>query len=313
METLLVALLNGLIYGLLLFMISSGLTLIFGMMGILNFAHASFYMLGAYLSYTAVDRFGFWGGVLFGTLAVGGVGFVCERYLLRRVRRFGHVQELLLTFGLFFAIEEVVKLFYGPYAVGYSVPESLRFTAFHIGDVSYPFFRVLIGLTAVGMFVAIFGILRFTRVGLVVRAAVLNPTMVQALGYNVSVIFSAMFALGAALAGLAGAMGGAFYTTTPNMAVELGVIVFVVVVVGGLGSLGGALVASLLIGVLTNAIVYVDTTFGQILASVGLVSETFAQTEMAVPLSSLAGILPFLLMLVILMVRPQGIAGDERV
>ncbi|MGU3575016.1 branched-chain amino acid ABC transporter permease [Brucellaceae bacterium C25G] len=313
METILVALLNGLIYGLLLFMISSGLTLIFGMMGILNFAHASFYMLGAYLAYAVMGQFGFWVGVIFGTLGVALIGLLCERYLLRHVRRFGHVQELLLTFGLFFAFEEVVKLFYGPYAVGYSVPESLRFTAFHIGEVAYPFFRILIGMTAVIMFALIFCLLRFTRIGLVVRAAVLNPSMVQALGYNVSVIFSLMFAVGAGLAGLAGAMGGAYYTTNPNMATELGVIVFVVVVVGGLGSLGGALIASLLIGVLVNAIIYIDVTFGQIFAAIGLVSDEFAQTTMAVPLSSAAGVLPFILMLLVLMFRPQGIAGDERV
>lgn len=312
METVVVALLNGVIYGLLLFMISSGLTLIFGMMGILNFAHASFYMLGAYLAFTAVTIFGFWGGILIGTLGVALIGFVCERYLLRHVRSFGHVQELLLTFGLFFAFEELVKLFYGPYAVAYSVPESLRFAAFTIGDASYPFFRVLIGATAIVMFAAIFCLLRFTRIGLVVRAAVLNPDMVRALGYNVSAIFSAMFAVGAGLAGLAGAMGGAYYTTSPNMATELGVIVFVVVVVGGLGSVGGALIASLLIGILVNAVVYLDVTFGQILATIGLVSQKTASDLLAVPLSSTAGVLPFLLMLLVLMFRPQGIAGDDR-
>lgn len=313
METLLVALLNGLIYGLLLFMISSGLTLIFGMMGILNFAHASFYMLGAYLAFTAMGFLGFWGGVVFGTIGVAAIGMLCERYLLRHVRRFGHVQELLLTFGLFFAFEEMVKLFYGPYAVGYSVPETLRFTAFHIGEAAYPFFRILIGLTAIVMFAIIFCLLRFTRMGLVVRAAVLNPDMVQALGYNVSMIFSAMFAVGAGLAGLAGAMGGAYYTTNPNMATELGVIVFVVVVVGGLGSLAGALIASLLIGLLVSAVIYIDVTFGQILSAVGIVSDEFARTSLAVPLSSAAGVLPFILMLLVLMFRPQGIAGDERV
>lgn len=313
METIVVALLNGLIYGLLLFMISSGLTLIFGMMGILNFAHASFYMLGAYIAYVANRLTGFWGGILVGTVGVALIGLLCERHLLRHVRRHGHVQELLLTFGLFFAFEELVKVFFGPYAVAYSVPASLRFAAFSIGDVQYPFFRILIGVTAVAMFAAIWGLLRFTRIGLIVRAAVLNPDMVRALGYDVSTIFSWMFALGAALAGLAGAMGGAYYTTNPNMATELGVIVFVVVVVGGLGSLTGALIASLLIGVLVNSVVYFDITFGEVLARLGLVSDETARTVLALPIANTAGVLPFILMLLVLMVRPQGIAGDERV
>jgi branched-chain amino acid transport system permease protein len=313
MDTIVVALLNGLIYGLLLFMISSGLTLIFGMMSILNFAHASFYMLGAYLAFAATRIFGFWGGIVFGTLGVALIGLLCERTLLRHVRRHGHVQELLLTFGLSFAFEELVKVFFGPYAVSYPVPESLRFAAFSIGAVQYPFFRVLIGATAIAMFAAIFCLLRFTRIGLVVRAAVLNPDMVRALGYNVSAIFSGMFAVGAGLAGLAGAMGGAYYTTNPNMATELGVIVFVVVVVGGLGSLSGALIASLVIGVLVNAVVYVDTTFGELLAKVGVVSAETARTLLNVPIANTAGVLPFLLMLLVLMIRPQGIAGDERV
>jgi len=312
MEIFLVALLNGLVYGLLLFMVSSGLTLIFGMMGVLNFAHASFYMLGAYLGFATTRYVGFFPGVLLATAGVACVGYVCEQHLLRKVRSHGHVQELLLTFGLFFAIDELVKLFFGPYSVAYSIPESLRFAAFTIGGTEYPFFRVLIGITAITMFALIFVLLTFTRIGMIVRAAVQYPAMVSALGYNVKRVFSGLFAIGAALAGLAGAIGGAFYSTSPNMAGELGAIVFVVVVVGGLGSLGGALAASLIIGVLVSAAVYVDSGLGDLAFSLGLISRKATDGLLAIPLSATAGIIPYVLMLVVLLVRPSGIAGEER-
>lgn len=312
MEIVLVALLNGLVYGLLLFMVSSGLTLIFGMMGVLNFAHASFYMLGAYLGFATTRYVGFFPGLLLATTGVAFVGYGCEQHLLRKVRSHGHVQELLLTFGLFFAIDELVKLFFGPYPVAYSIPESLRFAAFTIGGAEYPFFRVLIGITAITMFALIFVLLTFTRIGMIVRAAVQYPAMVSALGYNVKRVFSALFAIGAALAGLAGAIGGAFYSTSPNMAGELGAIVFVVVVVGGLGSLGGALAASLIIGVLVSAAVYVDSGLGDLAFSLGLISKKATDGLLSIPLSATAGIIPYVLMLVVLLVRPSGIAGEER-
>jgi len=312
MEIFLVALLNGLVYGLLLFMVSSGLTLIFGMMGVLNFAHASFYMLGAYLGFATARYVGFFPGLVLATAGVAFVGYACEQHLLRKVRSHGHVQELLLTFGLFFAIDELVKLFFGPYPVAYSIPESLRFAAFTIGGTEYPFFRVLIGMTAITMFALIFVLLTFTRIGMIVRAAVQYPAMVSALGYNVKQVFSALFAIGAALAGLAGAIGGAFYSTSPNMAGELGAIVFVVVVVGGLGSLGGALAASLIIGVLVSAAVYIDASLGDLALSLGLISGKAIDGLLAIPLSATAGIIPYVLMLAVLLVRPSGIAGEER-
>lgn len=312
MEVLLVASLNGLVYGLLLFMVSSGLTLIFGMMGVLNFAHAAFYMLGAYFGFAATRYMGFFPGLAIATIGVAAVGFVCERYLLRSVRAFGHVQELLLTFGLFFAIEEFVKLLFGPYPVAYSIPQSLRFAAFRIGEMDYPFYRLLIGGTAIVMFTLIFALLRYTRIGMIVRAAVQYPAMVSALGYNVSAVFSGLFALGAALAGLAGAVGGAFYSTSPNMASELGAIVFVVVVVGGLGSLGGAFAASLIIGVLVSAAVYIDWSLGDLAMALGLPKSYATEGLLSVPISSTAGVIPYLLMLLVLLFRPSGISGEDR-
>lgn len=308
MDAFLVTVLNGLVYGLLVFMVSAGLTLVFGMMGVLNFAHASFYMLGAYAAFLASRYVGFWMGLLVAALFVAVVGLGTERLLLRRVRAFGHTQELLLTFGLFFVIGEVVKLFFGPTPVAYTIPDQLRFTAFSIGRAEFPFFRVLMGATALLMFVGIYAVLGLTRIGLIVRAAVEKPAMVSALGHNVPLVFSGLFAVGAGLAGLAGAVAGIYYPTSPAMAQELGTIIFVVVVIGGLGSLNGALAASLLIGVMTSFAVGVESTFGDLFHAVGLSGISGLDD---VELSSVAGVLPYALMLLVLLCRPAGFAGNR--
>ncbi len=312
METLAFSLLNGVIYGLLLFMVSAGLTLIFGMMGVLNFAHASFYMLGAYFAYTLQGVLGFGGAVVAAAVLAGAVGVVVERYFLRRVHRHGHAHELLLTFGLSFIIAELVKLFFGNHPVDYRIPKLLDFAAFSVGSQQYPAYRVLMGGVALVMFGAIYLLLTRTRVGIVVRAAVYRPRMAQALGHNVQRVFMGVFGVGAALAGLAGALAGAFYITSPNMALELGVMVFVVVVVGGLGSLGGAMLASLLIGLLTSLAVSVDRSAADLLALLG--AGEWAQNVgglLTLRVSSLAATLPFALMLLILMWRPTGLMGEK--
>lgn len=312
MEQLLFSLMNGIIYGLVLFMVSAGLTLIFGMMGVLNFAHASFYMLGAYFAYTLQGTLGFWPAVVVSPLLVGLIGVVVERYFLRRVHRHGHAHELLLTFGLSFIIAESIKLFYGNYPVDYRIPSSLDFSAFSIGATQYPFYRLLMGGIAIAMFIAIYLVLTRTRVGIVVRSAIYKPHMTEALGHNVPLVFMGVFGAGAALAGLAGAVAGAFYTTNPNMALELGVMVFVVVVVGGLGSLSGAMLASLLIGIITSLAVTVDSSLADALALVG--AGDWARNLgglMTLKLSSLAATLPFALMLLILLLRPGGLMGEK--
>ncbi|NPD17435.1 branched-chain amino acid ABC transporter permease [Xinfangfangia sp. D13-10-4-6] len=310
MDFVLVSLMNGIVYGLLLFMISAGLTLIFGMMGVLNFAHASFYMLGAYLAYAISGRFGFLAGVIAAPILVACFGMLIERYLLRRVHRFGHGHELLLTFGLALVIEEGIKLFFGNFPVNYTLPPALDFSAFTLSGMSYPFYRLFIALVAVAMFTLLFLLLRHTRTGLIVRAAERAPTMAQALGHNVPVIFTGVFGLGAGLAGLAGAVAGAFYPTSPNMALELGAIVFVVVVVGGLGSLAGSLIASLGIGVLTSLTVGMDFRLADLAARVGLGDwANGVGGLMTVPISVISGAVPFLLMLIILLSRPAGILG----
>lgn len=312
MDTFAFSLLNGLVYGLLLFMVSAGLTLVFGMMGVLNFAHASFYMLGAYFAYTLQGLVGFAPAVVLATVLSGSVGMVVERWFLRRVHHHGHAHELLLTFGLSFIIAEAIKLFFGNYPVDYRVPAALDFAVFTIGRQQYPAYRVLMAAVAIAMFAALYLLLTFTRIGIVVRAAIHKPRMVQALGHNVQLVFMGVFGVGAALAGLAGAVAGAFYTTSPNMALEVGVMVFVVVVVGGLGSLGGAMLASLLIGVITSLAVGVDRSLADLLAVIGV--GEWAQAVgglMTLKLSSLAATLPFALMLLILLVRPGGLMGER--
>lgn len=309
---LFVSLMNGTVYGLLLFMVSAGLTLIFGMMGVLNFAHASFYMLGAYFAYSLQDSIGFWGAILVAPVLVGFVGVIVERYFLRRVHHHGHAHELLLTFGLSFIITELIKLVFGNYPVNYRIPDALNFAAFSIGGADYPVYRVLMGAIAIVMFVAIYLLLTRTRIGIVVRSAIYKPKMVEALGHNVPLVFMGVFGVGAGLAGLAGAVAGAFYTTSPNMALELGVIVFVVVVVGGLGSLGGAMLASLLIGIITSLAISVDASIADFFALFG--AGEWAENLgglMTLQVSSLSGSIPFALMLLILLVRPNGLLGEK--
>lgn len=312
MENLIASLLNGVIYGLLLFMVSAGLTLIFGMMGVLNFAHASFYMLGAYFAYALQDSLGFWGALAASPILVGLVGVVVERYFLRRVHHHGHAHELLLTFGLSFIIAELIKLFFGNFPVDYRIPASMDFALFRLGATNYPAYRILMGSVAVVMFLLVYLLLTRTRVGIVVRSAIYKPRMAEALGHNVPLVFMGVFGVGAALAGLAGAVAGAFYTTNPNMALELGVMVFVVVVVGGLGSMGGAMAASLLIGVITSLSVGVDYSLADILAWFG--ARAWAEQVgglLTLKLSSISATIPFALMLLILMMRPSGLMGEK--
>jgi branched-chain amino acid transport system permease protein len=312
MDTVVFALLNGVIHGLLLFMVSAGLTLVFGMMGVLNFAHASFYMLGAYFAYTLQGIVGFGAAVVLAALLAGAVGVAVERWFLRRVHHHGHAHELLLTFGLSFIIAETIKLLFGNHPVEYRVPASLDFAAFSLGGQQYPAYRLLMGGVAIAMFAAIWALLTRTRVGIVVRAAIYRPHMAEALGHNVQLVFMGVFGVGAALARLAGAVAGAFYTTNPNMALEVGVMVFVIVVVGGLGSLGGAMLASLVIGIVTSLAVGVDRSIADLLAVLG--ARTWAESVgglLTLKVSSLAATIPFALMLLVLLVRPRGLMGEE--
>ena len=177
--------LNGVLYGMLLFMMASGLTLMFSMMGVLNFAHASFYMLGAYFGFEISRRIGFWLGFVFAPLFVGGIGALVERFGLRRLHRLGHVSELLFTFGLAFVIEEVVQMVWGKLPVDYRVPPSLDFVAFRLFDTTYPAYRMFMLLDGGGDVRGAAAVLTRTRVGLIIQAALTHPDMVAMLGHNV--------------------------------------------------------------------------------------------------------------------------------
>ena len=308
METIVFSLLNGVIYGLLLFMLSSGLTLIFSMMGVLNFAHASFYMLGAYAAFTLGQTTGFWVALFLAPVLVGLVGAAVERWGLRPVHRNGHLAELLFTFGLAYLIEEVVRIVWGRLPMPYEVPASLDFPLFTLFGAQYPAYRIFMLVVSVAMLAALWLLLKRTRAGLIIQAALTHPHMVGHLGHDVPRLFMIVFGVGCGLAGLAGVIGGNILVTEPGMALSIGPIVFVVVVIGGMGSLEGAFIASLLIGLLQTFAIAIDTTFADLFGWAGL----GAMSDLGrISISSLAPMLPFLLLVLVLMIRPRGLMGER--
>ena len=313
MEFFSISLLNGLSYGLMLFMLSSGLTLIFSMMGVLNFAHASFYMLGAYFAYALSRSIGYWPALFIALLAAGLLGAVFEQICLRRVHRFGHVPELLVTFGLSYLVLEVVQLVWGRNIVPYGLPEQLQGPLFTLYGTQFPKSRAFIMLVAVLMLGGIWLVLTRTRIGLVIQAALTHPDTVQALGHNVPRVFMLVFGGGAALAALAGVVAGNTYVTEPAMAYAVGSIIFVVVVVGGMGSLAGAFLASILIGVVQTFAVAIDTSLADLLRVIGVQVASGNPLEQALRLtvSQIAPMLPYLFMVLILILRPRGLMGKR--
>ncbi len=311
LEFFTISLLNGLSYGLLLFMLSSGLTLIFSMMGVLNFAHTSFYMVGAYIAYSTSQVIGFWWSLLAAPLLVFAMGAAFERFCLRKVHKYGHVPELLITFGLSYLLLELVQLTWGRSAVNYLLPTGLQGPLFTIFGTNFPKSRAFIMLISMLMLVSIWLLLTRTRIGLVIQAALTHPETVEALGHNVPRVFMLVFGGGAALAGLAGVIGGNTFVTEPAMAGSVGAIIFVVVVVGGMGSLAGAFLASLLIGLLQTFAVAMDQSVMTLLAHFKYVvtPETFGYPLLKLTISQVAPILPFLLLVLILIFRPKGLLG----
>ena len=311
LELVTFSLLNGLVTGLLLFMLSSGLTLIFSMMGVLNFAHASFYMLGAYFAYTISGYLGFWTGLVVAPVLVGLVGALVERYGLRHVHRFGHVAELIFTFGLAFLIEEIVQFVWGKATKDYHEPEILQFPLFTLFGQNFPAYKAFMILIAIGIFIGLFAVLTRSRIGLIIQAAITHPQTVANLGHNVPLIFMGVFGVGSGLAGLAGVIAGPALGTFPGMAFVLGSIVFVVIVVGGLGSLGGALVASLLIGWLQTFAIAIDVSVNDFLGLFGIAfdADHMLRDLWTLRLPQIAPILPYLLLVLILIVRPTGLMG----
>ena len=313
MEVLLVSLLNGLVYGMLLFMLASGLTLIFSMMGVLNFAHASVYMLGAYFAYDISRHVGFWPALVLAPVLCGAIGALIEMYGLRRVHRNGHIAELLFTFGLAFIIDKAVQMAWGLLPVAYRVPPVLDHPLFTIYGTNFHAYRGFMLLISALMFCAIWLMLTRTRLGLVIQAALTHPEMVGALGHNVPRVFTTVFAGGSALAGLAGVIGGNYLVTEPSMAFTMGPIVFVVVVFGGLGSLAGCFIASLIMGFVQTFAVVFDVSLASVLALVGIkVTEASWFGEvLTIPLPRIGALLPYVMLVLILLFKPRGLMGTR--
>lgn len=312
-EVLIFATLNGLVTGLLLFMLASGLTLIFSMMGVLNFAHASFYMLGAYFAYSISLYTGFWPALILAPILVGILGALVERYGLRRVHKSGHVAELVFTFGLAFLIEEAVQFFWGRATKNYRSPDILDFPLFTLFGQNFPAYKAFMIFISIGIFIGLYFVLTRTRIGIIIQAAITHPNTVANLGHNVPLIFMGAFGVGSGLAGLAGVIAGPVLTTFPGMATVLGSIVFVIVVIGGLGSLAGALVASLLIGLLQSYAIASNVGMPDLLNLLGVTFERDHPLNdiWRLTLPQIAPIMPYLLLVLVLIFRPSGLFGKR--
>ncbi|MBW2706113.1 MAG: branched-chain amino acid ABC transporter permease [Deltaproteobacteria bacterium] len=276
---------HGLAYGMVLFLVASGLTLIFGMMGILNMAHASFFMLSAYFSYTVLHLTGnFWLALLIAPVATAALGVLVERFLLRKVHIYGHIGELILTMGVSLVILDGVKAFWGTENLPLPMPDILQGLV-NIGGLEYPIYRLFIIGLALCLLAILTVILYKTRLGMVVRAAVSDADMVNSLGINVPLVFMFVFGVGTWMAGIAGVAIAPILTVFPGLADQIGLDAFIVVVVGGFGSLAGAFIVSIIAGLLNAyGVQFVST---------------------------LAPVLMFIFMAVVLAIKPMGIFGER--
>ena len=323
-----VTLLDGLARGLYYFLVSAGLTLIFSMMGVLNFAHASFFMLGGYFAYIIAQEWGlsFWIALPVVPLIIGALGMVVERYGLRHVHKFGHVAELIFTFGLAFLIQEFVKLVFGSDTKPYVKPELLTGSLFTVGDQSFGSYRAFMILVSISIFIGLYLLLTRTRVGIIIQAALTHPNTVSNLGHNVPLIFMSVFGVGTALAALAGIIALPTDALQPGAAARLGPIIFVIIVVGGLGSLNGALVASMIIGILTTILDASQLSVINVMEAVTnmlgiewslLERPTYELRRLMVgdlimmSTKQVGALFPYLLMVLILIFRPQGLLGKR--
>jgi branched-chain amino acid transport system permease protein len=280
--TLLIQLLNGVQYGLLLFLVASGLTLIFGIMGIINLAHGSFYMIGAYMAFSLASLT----GSLFVAIVVGIVlsallGVVLEWALFSRLYERDHLEQVLLSYGLILVFEELRSLIVGNDVHGVAVPALLASSIPLTATLSYPVYRLFMSAVCLVLAGALYVLIHRSRLGMMIRAGASNREMVAALGINIRLVYRLVFALGVALAAFAGMIAAPVSSVYPGMGTQVLIICFVVVVIGGIGSIWGALGAALLIGL--------ADTFGRIL----------------VPQA--AGVTVYVLMAAILLWRPDGL------
>lgn len=276
--------LNGLVDGLILFLLSSGLTVVFGLLGVLNVAHASFYMLAAYIAFTVVAKTGsFWIALAVVPAVLGVTGWITERYLIRRTLKLGHGQQLLLTLGIAVIILNGVEGIWGSGEYRVPAPRILS-GVIDLGLLHYPVYRLCICGAALSVLVVLWWTLQKTTVGMLVRAVVSDATMVSALGHNATRIVSLVFVLGAGLAGFAGVVVAPIATVQPGMAGQVLVELFIVVIIGGLGSVSGALIASLILGL--------------------------AQSTAALFAGNISSYVPYIALAIVMLWRPFGLFGQ---
>ncbi len=287
LTTFAVQCLNSVQYGLLLFLVASGLTLIFGIMGVINLAHGSFYMMGAYLAFSLAPWFGdqFVLQLLCGVLLAALFGFVLEWLFFSYLYKRDHLQQVLMTYSLILVFEECRSLLIGNDVHGIKTPEWLSGT-FALGDLmTYPVYNLFASAACLVVAAALYMVINHTRLGMMIRAGASNRDMTRGLGINIRLLYRVVFAGGVALAALAGMIAAPATSVYPGMGNQILIICFVVVVIGGIGSISGALLASLLVG-------FVDT-FGKVL---------FAQYS---------GLSVYLLMAIILVWKPEGLKGKS--
>ncbi|HIJ63235.1 MAG TPA: branched-chain amino acid ABC transporter permease [Rhodospirillaceae bacterium] len=273
---------NGVQYGLILFLVASGLTLIFGIMGIINLAHGAFYMVGAYFAYWIAQATDSLPLAVIGSLAAtAGLGFLIERWLIVRLYTRNHLDQVLLTYGLILVFNEMQRIVWGNDVHGVTVPQALAFSLRYGDSMAFPFYRVLLAGFCAVMALAMFLVIQKTRLGMRIRAGASNREMVAALGIDVRMLFATVFAAGAGLTGLAGALSSPLSSVFPNMGDAIIIISFVVVVIGGIGSVKGAFLGALLIGL--------ADTFGRVL------------------LPNFASFLVYAVMAGVLLWRPKGL------
>ena len=280
--TFLIQLLNSVQYGLLLFMLAAGLTLIFGIMGVVNLAHGSFYMLGAYLAYSLSAHFGSLTLAILGGAVISVIfGLALEWLLFRHFYERDHLDQVLLTFGLIYIFEELRSMLWGDDVHGVTVPAALDWSISLTDTLSYPAYRIFMSGVCLVLALALYLLISKTRLGMKIRAGAFNRDMAEALGINSKLIQAIVFALGVGLASFAGMIASPIASVYPNMGSSVLIMCFVVVVIGGIGSVRGALIAALLVGL-------VDT-FGKVL------------------LPSVSGMLVYVLMAGVLLWKPEGL------
>jgi len=292
-------LLNGVQLGVTLFLMAAGLTLVFGIMNLVNLAHGSLYMIGAYLAVTAIDWTGsYLLGTLLGLLGTLVVGMLVEVIALRTLYERDHLDQVLATFGLILFFNELVAMVWGRTALFSSLPSYLQGHVEIIPGSIYPLYRAVVIVIGLAVAVALWYVVTRTRLGMLIRAGASNRTMVAALGINIRLLYTVVFGFGALLAGFAGMLAGPIYNVQPGMGELILIQVFVVIVIGGIGSIRGALVGALIVGIVdTLGRAFLKPLLGAFISP--------PAAEAAGP--ALASMLIYLLMAVVLALRPEGL------